>query len=905
MLIIAVFMILLFGRLFILTVLQQEQWTEAAENISTKSIYTPGERGDIFDRYGRLLAGNITSFTVQFSMDDTDGESLNKTASALVRILEENGETLVDNLPVLYEGGVFFYSYQKEIESWLLSQGMPADFSAEQAFDEIRRRNNIDEGMDQFAAQEQLINLYGVTAPISVKRMKFSKSIEQDNFLERYNLDISLSPQEAFLALRKIFKIDPALPAEEARKIMVIRNELNSQGYRKYLPAAVATNISDNTVLILEERSGDLPGINVVTDSIRYYPNDNLASHVLGYMGKISESDKEHYVNDLSYRPNDMIGLDGIERSEESTLRGRDGIREVQVNANGELVKVISEIPAAKGKDLYLTIDAELQKVAEDALSQALTQIQVGGVFRSEWGNFSFNTPYPNASVGAAVALDVKSGEPLAIANAPNFNPNAFARGISSEEWTALQGQNLRDPLSPLPLYNVAARTAVQPGSTFKMVTATAALEAGLNAAAKLRDGGAVKIGNRTYGCLLWNRSRGSHGYLNLYEAMEVSCNYYFFDIATGRDFDRNTYLGYKTPINIDVITSYAEQFGLGVPTGVEIPETVVGVPTSEKKIANTKAMLRNYLINRSEMYFTENVLEDRSLLMNDIDKIVSWTEENPNRAQLAERLKVTGIRPDMVEDVANVCKYTYYNYAEWTTGDELNIAIGQGENAYTPLQMANYIATIGNGGVRNKLSLKKAVEGQGVIEKEAGQKLDISDPSILDHIVKGMRQVVSGAKGSLRANFAGFPVSVAGKTGTAQRDGRINPPDEVEFVKSNLHRIDAALAWEDVEAEMFRVMEKYPDIYSSKNLAVRKAVANLSKYKNAVERIDMYKPEYENFAWVVAMAPAEDPQIAVAVLIFQGGTSANAAPVAKEIIAKYMELEKTYGDYSMGNVIK
>ena len=894
---IMVMMSILGVRLFGLTVVEGARWDEAASSISIKSISTSAPRGEILDRYGRVLAGNIPSFTVQFSAGDLNDIQINTVVQNLIRILEANGDAYYDNFPILIENGGFYYTYQKEIEEWLAAQAMPTDFSAEQAFDEIRRRQNIDEGLDKYAAQTELQSVYNIFPPISVKNMKFLKELDKESFLGRYYLDTDLSAQDAFKALRERFKIDSSLSDDDARKIMVVRNELSSQGYRKYMPARIAGGVSNDTIVIIEEKNSDLPGVEVVAESVRYYPNGNTASHVLGYLGQISESMKANYVG---YKSNDMVGQEGIEKAYESILKGKDGTKNVEVNAFGELVRVINETEPQKGKDVYLTIDLELQKTAEAALKQALTEIQRAGTFESQWGDYKYGTAYKNANVGAVVALDVKTGDVLAMASYPDFDPNLFATGISKENWNALQAENPRDPLSPLPLYNVAARTAVQPGSTFKMVTATAALESGLDPSRKLRDGGAVKLGNRTYGCLVWNRYKTNHGYVNLAEAIEVSCNYYFFDIATGRDFYKKTSLGLREPMNIEKIMSYAQQYGLGVETGIEIPETVVPVPSEERKLAQIKAMLRNVLIGRAEIYFKQELIDDKEKLNDTIKTIVSWTEDNPTRNELIDRLSKLGVKEDLIETVADLCKFTYFNQATWTTGDELNIAIGQGENAYTPLQVTNYIATIGNKGVRNQVSLIKAIEGQGEVERAPGQKLDIKDDKYLEDIIEGMKLVATGSKGSLKAAFANFPVQVAGKTGTAERAGKINPPDEVEYIKQYLPRINSSLRWDDVERELVRLMEEYPDIYTTRNSAVRQAVINLSNGKVTVAKLDSFKASYDPFAWVMTLAPADDPKIAVGVLLFQGGTAGYAAPVAREVIAKYLQLDKIYEDYNI-----
>ena len=458
-----IMMSLLGIRLFGLTVVEGARWDEAASNLSIKSISTSAPRGEILDRYGRVLAGNMPSFTVQFSAGDLSNEEINSVSRNLIRIFEANGDAYYDNFPILIENGKFQFTYQKEIEEWLASQSMPTDFSAEQAFDEIRTRQNVDEGLDKYAAQTELQSVYNIFPPISVKNMKFLKELDKESFLGRYRLDINLSAQDAFQALRDKFEIDPFLSAEDARKIMVVRNELSSQGYRKYMPAKIASGVSNETIVIIEEKNSDLPGVEVVAESVRYYPNGNTASHVLGYLGQISESEKAKY-DELGYKSNDMVGQEGIEKVYESTLKGKDGTKNVEVNAFGELVRVINETEPQKGKDVYLTIDLELQKTAEAALKQALTEIQKAGTFKSQWGDFKYGTAYKNANVGAVVALDVKTGDVLAMASYPDFDPNLFATGISKENWKALQAENPRDPLSPLPLYNVAAKDSGSAG---------------------------------------------------------------------------------------------------------------------------------------------------------------------------------------------------------------------------------------------------------------------------------------------------------------------------------------------------------------------------------------------------------------------------------------------------------
>lgn len=909
LLIIMALMLLLIVRLFILTIVQGDEWALAAQSNSTKNIYQPAPRGQIFDRYGRLLAGNKSGFSIQFSDTGAGVEEVNRQALEVARIIEGAGDILNDNLPIVAgKNGKFAYIHEKNIAEWLESQGMPQSFTAEQAFNELCLRHGIDESVDRYDAQAKLQTVYNIYPPISVKNMMFTEELARENFLGRYGLDYKTKKQnitadEAFKFLREKFKIEDDLSDADARKIMIIRNELLGQGYYSYIPVSIAQDVSNQTVVTLEERGTDLFCVEVAAEPIRYYPNGSTASHILGYLGRITENDKAAFL-EKGYSISDMVGRDGLEKAYEDVLKGVDGMKTVEVNAYGERTRNIRDVAAQKGKDIYLNIDLELQKTAEAALEQALQQIRIGGTFQSKYGNYKYSKAYPGANVGAAVAIDVETGDVLAMASVPDFDPNLFVKGISTEDWKSLQPNNPRDRLAPRPLYNVATLTAVQPGSTFKMVTATAALESGLSPSKKLKDGGAIKLGERTYGCVLWNRSRGTHGYLDLYKAMEVSCNYYFYDIATGKDWYTGKSLGYTKPINIGKITGCAEQYGLGKPTGIEIAETVVPVPSEAIKMSGTKNQLKNVLIGRAEMYFTDKIIANKELLIANINTIVNWTEENPSKKEILSRLPGLGIKNDMVETVADLCKYTYFNFAKWTTGDEFNIAIGQGENAYTPLQMANYVATIGNKGIHNKATLVGAIEGEGKLKKEKGNKISLENGDRLKDIIEGMRLVSHGSQGSGKAIFNNFSVQVASKTGTAERAGKVPAADEVAYLKTYLSRINPQLSWGQVETELARLMKEYPEIYTSRDTAARQAVINLSRGKVTVAKIDAFKKSYDNFAWFVAMAPAENPKIAVSVLIFQGGTGGYAGPVAKEIIGSYLQLDKTYEDYSIDTVI-
>lgn len=833
---VAFLMMLLIIRLFVLTVLEKEKWVEAATELSVKTVYTSAPRGEILDRNGKVLAGNKYTLSVQMSRGNMTDELTNQTIKKLIEVLDANGDTLYDNFPIKISDGKTFY---------------------------------------------------------------YEQGTNTETFLETFGITEKLNAKDAFQRLRSFFKLDAALSDFEARKVMIVRNELAALGYKKYIPATVARNISRESIVAIEENGDQFPGVEVFTEVSRNYPNGNTGSHFLGYMGKISDAEKTKFVEKKGYKPTDLIGKDGLEKAYESALKGKDGEKKVQVDASGNLVKVIGETEAKKGKDVTLSVDLSLQKTAEKALKDALHTMQVGGTFNGKYGNYKMESA-PNAQVGAVVALEVETGDVLAMASYPDYNPNLFAHGISSADWESLQSKNPRDPLAPAPLYNVATRSAVQPGSTFKMVTATAALQSGLNPNTRLYDDGYIEFGSKTFGCVAWNKFHKKHGYLNLQEALEVSCNYYFFDIATGQDFYTGQSLGYKNKMSIGMITDYAKQYGLGQATGIEIPETVTGVPSAKEKMANLKVALKNDLLAQSETFFNKTTVDNRKKLDKSINTICGWMGEELTRGEIEEKLRAgLGVKENQVSALSDLCKYTYFNQATWNVGDALNLSIGQGENAYTPLQMANYIATLGNNGVKNQISMVEKIEDHGTIEKRLSTKVKVDHDSYFNEIIGGMVRVANNSEGSLAGVFYGFPVTVAGKSGTAERAGKINPADEVAYIRQHLGAIAPELQWTNIETEMARIMKNYPDVYTTKDKAVRRAIMNLTDGRVTAEKMDQFKSNYDNFAWVVTMAPAEDPKIAVAVMVVQGGTATNAGPVAKEVLGKYFDRqEKKKGEY-------
>ena len=699
-------------------------------------------------------------------------------------------------------------------------------------------------------AQKQLLK-DEINPKISISKGYEYVSINNiEKFYSDNNIQKESSVEEAFNQLKTRYKIDKSLSRYESRSIFVMYNQLIKQGYLAYQPIYISYGIKEATVAKIEESMINTSGINISIEPVRYYPEGQVAAHMLGYMGKISQpSEIKEYIEEKKYSPSSLIGKTGIEQSFEKNLKGKGGIKKVEVDSAGNSTHTIEEEKSKPGDNIYLSLDLELQKTAEESLEKTLKELQRGGTYESKWGNFKFGTnkskgrPYKNATSGATVAIDIKTGKVLASASYPSYDPNLFSTGINTTDWNSLFPENEDDPLAPRPLYNIATQTAVQPGSTIKMLTAVTALEKGLSPNKAIRDMGFVEVGNQPYSCLLWTSSRRTHGYENLYDALRDSCNYYFYTLAIGRNQKTGEDLGIK--IEIEDIVEMSKKFGLNDKTGIEInipSESSGSVPSPDIKLSNKKAVLRNTLNREIEKTFVkgyEYTDEDKSQT---IEEIVSWLglDEKLSYLEVIKRLKDLNIDPEakiihagnIEESIAGAIKFTNIDYASWGIADTLGITIGEGQIAYTPIQMANYAAIIANGGYKHKLTLIDGIKNynnsKSVYEyKEDSKKIGLNNYEHLEDVKKGMLKVTK--EGAYRSIFDKFPIDVAAKTGTAKNEA-INPAT---------------------------------------------------------------KQSYDDFAWFVAFAPYDDPQIAIATVLFQGGSGGYAAPMTRDIIAEYLGLNE------------
>ncbi|HHY93972.1 MAG TPA: penicillin-binding protein 2 [Firmicutes bacterium] len=510
-----------------------------------------------------------------------------------------------------------------------------------------------------------------------------------------------------------------------------IEERVKAQGYRLYQPVRIVEALTPEQQSVVEEHSYELPGVVVEVQPQRFYPNGTLAAHVLGYMREIGPQELE---DKEGYRLGDLVGKSGLEAMLEPVLRGKDGGRQVEVNHRGFPVR---DIPPATdpvpGKDVTLSLDADLQKAAEQALADTITRLQTGP-----------GKKYPGAKAGAVVALDPATGEVLALVSYPAFDPNVFTSPVSAEDWSRLSGPER-------PLWNRAISGTYAPGSTFKMVTATAALMEG-----KVRASERVLCPGFHPITAAWSRpkrcwARGGHGAVDLRQAIAKSCDVYFYEM--GRR------------LGVDGIARWARAYGFGSRTGIELAGESAGT------VASTEYKAWAYAA----------------------------------RAKDGSRL------------------FPWIDTPRWQyPAEDMDASIGQGFQNVTPLQMAVYTAAIANGGIRYRpLLVKEIRDPAGAVEKFAPyEEGRISLPDEVWRAIREGMRAVTLPGGTAAGVFAGFPVEVAGKTGTAQN------------------------------------------------------------------------PHGDDHGWFVCYAPYQNPTIALAVLIEQGGHGTAAAGVARQILASYFRVD-------------
>ena len=493
----------------------------------------------------------------------------------------------------------------------------------------------------------------------------------------------------------------------------------------------IRTRLTDNEVARFAVNRYRFPGVEIKARLFRQYPYAELASHVVGYIGRINDRDLvriEEWGESANYKGSDYIGKVGIELSYERELHGTTGVEEVEVDSGGRAVRTLSRVAPVSGNDLTLTLDIKLQEVAEAAF----------GTRR-----------------GALVALDPGSGEVLAMVSKPGYDPNLFVDGIDSANWELLNESPDK------PLLNRPLRGAYPPGSTIKPFLALGALTSGKRTPTQtISDPGFFQLPGAAH--RFRDDKPGGHGVVDMYKSIVASCDTYYYVLASETD--------------IDDTHKFMSQLGFGKKTGIDVEGELPGILPSRE-----------------------------------------WKRQRFSGKEFREE------------------------HRKWYLGDSISAGIGQGYNAFTPMQLAHAIAMIANDGVTHPPHLVRAIRTTGtddprLVPAQPAQTLAVKS----EHLAVIKNALIGvGKEGTSAAAFLKAAYVSAGKTGTAQ-------------------------------------------LYSLKG---EKYVAG-----QVDERL-------RDHAWYIAYAPADKPRIALAVLVENGGFGAQAAaPIARQVFDYVLSGEKKAG---------
>lgn len=615
----------LVGFLWVLYDLQYVHGAEYLEQSRRKIAKTEtveAARGQILDRYGRVLVSNRASYNV--SLDTSFmGEDRNTVLLRLLDICREESVTWSDTLPV--------------------SQSAPYVFTAEGAYGNLRK----------YAEKMKWEGLVPTAEEIEALQSAESPALP--------------SAERLIAKLRETYQVDPALSDEEARDLVGVLYELALRSREITWSSYVFAQDVEMT-FIVKVKEASLSGVSIDTTTVREY-NTSYAAHLLGRVGLMDSDEWNNIYQALDYPYNASVGKDGMEQAFESYLHGVPGKRAIETNDQGKVVSAddnwkiderTGEPQAPQpGYNVISTLDIKLQEAVERALADGV------GALKSE-----------DTQGAAAVVIDVNDGGVLASASYPTYDLSTFL-----QNYTELAN----DPLNPL--FNRATQGIYPPGSTFKMVTAIAGLQEGvITPTDEILD-----TGRYTYykdyqpQCWYYRQYGRTHGKENVSEAIRDSCNIFFYDV--GRR------------LGISLLDEYAQKFGLGEYTGIEVYE-------SKGHVAG----------------------------------------------------------PGYTESLGQ----------KWYDGNTLPAAIGQENNQFTPIQLANYVATLANGGTHYSAHLLKEVKSSDFsqvvyqYEPEVLNELDL-DPENLEAVTRGMLMVTQPGGSAYSYGFNTLDIQVAAKTGSAQ----------------------------------------------------------------------------------------------------------------------------------------
>ena len=626
-----------------------------------------------------LYAAKLFDMQIIETKGDTNNmttyTSLTRVKAARGDILDRNGNILVGNRA----------SYDLVFNHYVIES---ADGVNEYLYTLVKKCQEIGvEYFDHFPVTK--------TRPFAYTHEDYSSTWRgyYQSFLQDRGIDSDISATLLIQKLRKRYELPEEWTDEEARAVIGLRYEFDLRGVANLSNYVFIQDISDEHLSTLLELN--TPGLMVESSTVREYYT-TYAAHILGYVSAMNEKQWADYKSQ-GYAMDAWVGQTGFEKAFEYELHATDGTRVDVVDKEGTIIKqywaniydengkVIGQKVPQAGNNVETTLDINLQKVAEDELAKAMQDL-----VNPEINQTVGQREGLDAEGAAVVVMEVKTGDILAMASYPTFNLETFNKDYE---------QLAQDPLKPM--YNRALQGAYPPGSTFKMITLIAAMNNGIiNASTVIEDKGVFTEWDFNRSCLLWTNARATHGEITATDAIRYSCNYFFYDLGNRMTWQQ--------------LNEVAAAFGLGEPTGVELPENVGWRANPESK----------------RKQYGENSLD-----------------------------------------------------ADWFPGDQINSAIGQSENRYTPLQLCVYACTLANRGTRMKATFLNRVvssDYRTLVEENQPKVMstfEICNDAYISYM-EGMQRVIYESGGTARTIFNGFndeehtfpsDIRVCAKTGTAQ----------------------------------------------------------------------------------------------------------------------------------------
>ena len=863
------------AKLYYLQVISGQYYKDTAKSRAYKLLTIEAPRGLITDKNGINLATEVLGYNLTYTNTIKTSTQVFTTLQKVFKILDENGEVQTDSFPLKIVPYRFEFNSSDPKGIQIMQLRFLKDRGFQDTILKTKFKNRKETGLTAYETTELNNELLALT-PEQV----------YNELLKKYGV------------IKGVSSLHIQITPDVIRRYLIIEDGIKMNGFSGYKSVSIATNIKKNTAFIFDQLLSQLPGINLENQPMRQYPYGQLGSSVLGYISKISSADQVKYTAKGYDTSVDYVGTSGIEAAMESNLKGTNGGKEVQVDNQGRVKNELYNKEAIPGKNIQLTIDSNLQYATESALNTEMKTLQSKGTVNGL--NVS------NATRGAAVAIDIHTGAILALVSLPGFNPNDFStsQGLTEaqskkyfntdyEKMAKAQQkpQSLIDYMFPVDtsikgnttirkdtfdyypkyLYNYATMSLIPSGSTFKPMTAIAGLQAGvIDATTTYTDQGQFDIGGGHLDRFLTD---GALGVVNVVSAIEKSSNPFFMNVGGLL----------RMKFGDGILAKYAWKFGLGADpnsinpgTGIEISENFGQVynPVSQKTLSasqylsNVEQDLTNGVSDSGEkfpkidlsdkdgddtiVYNGKKLSEIKTEIKTDLkNSVKNGTFSKSNYQDLFKQLiaadpkyKGQNFTAGNLQSIINDVNLQALQKGHGSLSLPYNMyiaSIGQGMDNFTPLQMANYIATLANGGTRYKLHLIDNIKNFN------GKLVSQTKPIVLDKtdmntetrnlVMQGMNNVTGAGgrtDGTAAQALGNFPIPTGGKTGTA------------EF--------------------------------------------NTSTIQNQVGRGD--------YGWYVGYAPAADPQIAIAVVIFDGGYGADAANVARGMYEGYFKNDPRLANY-------